>query len=121
MAQGIVIGANQTDSFHKTLDFFQNYMDFNHISAKSYDLIIITRHDIVWKKPLFESTIVNISRMNFAAPCEKGQSENCIIDILHMMPGYLYPTFIQASCFLHMCHDIMRNAMAKVGAETGFV
>lgn len=121
LAQGMVVGMDQADSFRRTLAYFMRYMGVNYINVRSYDLVVITRHDIVWKKPIFDSPGVNISKMNFAAPCEKGQSPDCVIDILHMMPGRLFPTFVKANCLMHQCFGTVQKAMAHIGAETGFV
>ena len=85
--------------------------------GNAYDLFILTRHDIVWTRPISAWSHANFSMINFlggceprCAGCEKGTCKHCpatattgsryggnplrcVQDSLHMMPGRAFSTF----------------------------
>lgn len=65
----------------------------------SYDLVIVTRHDIIWEQPI-EAWSANFSKLNFASPCEREgpcrcahSPRTCVHDMLHTMPGKSFAKF----------------------------
>lgn len=83
----------------------------------AYDLIIITRHDVLWRSPITLWSHANFSTMSFLGGCEPrcagceriscshcpdstspgsrfgGPPSRCVQDMLHMMPGRSFATF----------------------------
>jgi len=122
----------QLFDLRETLSFFEQQAHRT-LLAERYELIIVTRHDIVWKQPFLRySPILNVSNFNFASPCEKSatitRGEPCVSDILHMMPGHLYAGFSQlirhnTSCMATLGHGCLKPALGiaqPLGATVSF-
>mmetsp|Transcript_42689 Transcript_42689/g.121732 ORF Transcript_42689/g.121732 Transcript_42689/m.121732 type:complete len:166 (+) Transcript_42689:1-498(+) len=106
---------SQQESFETTLALFEQAVGGPR-AADGYDLIIITRHDVVWKRDLFSSSLLNCSNFNLASPCKSQTSIHthgpCLNDILHMMPGSFYGAFRDLPCFVdHHGHDCYLTAL----------
>ena len=64
---------NQLKSIHMTLEAFQQHMvkSFNvtYQAADAYALVIMTRHDIIWRRPITQWRAFNASRFNLLGGC----------------------------------------------------
>lgn len=110
------------NTFNETMRFFQDTL--NTSKAESvYDMVIITRHDILWKKSLYASKILNFSNFNFASPCEGGANQ-CVSDVLQVMPASFFNTFSESQCFSndhgYNCHASAMKASHEKKASVGY-
>ena len=86
-------------------------------AASSYDLILLTRHDVVWTTSITRWRSANFTRLNFLGACEPrcagcesrscahcpdpnapgsrfgGPLSRCVQDLLHLVPGPAFPAF----------------------------
>ena len=111
----------------------------------SYDLVILTRHDVVWTKPII-AWHANFSQLLFLGGCEPlctdactdssvgshygGPPSRCVQDVLHVLPGRLFDAFDRVvgtagtRCFdganKGSGHGCFRALEARAG-PTGFV
>ena len=116
--------ADQSKNVRMSLEFFKRAASKRVARDASmaavgdaYDLFILTRHDIVWTRPISAWSHANFSMINFlggceprCAGCEKGTCKHCpatattgsryggnplrcVQDSLHMMPGRAFSTF----------------------------
>lgn len=115
----------QGDNMRQAMDVFSSTLD-----VKSYDLVIIVRHDLVWRKPITDWN-VNFQHFLFMAHCELGAGKNvdgdyCVFDHFQFMPGELFETFHEVvseqQCFIGLHgHDCYRPTKAAVQKANGTV
>lgn len=92
----ISIAENQGISIRLLLEGFKSAVGGIE-SARQYDLIFVTRHDLEWKTHLYKTT-ADYSNLNFASRCEVECAHGCEIygcvnDVAEVMPGMLFPVF----------------------------
>merc|ERR1712093_305830 len=59
----------QRDNIRMTLNFFNQVSGGPSTVASTYDLVLATRHDVIWEQPITTWT-ANWSSIAFAFPCE---------------------------------------------------
>jgi len=128
----IVAADIQANSVRMSLNFLKQSGDV----AKKYSHVIFIRHDIVFPTSLAQWPI-DFNQFNFASKCEvKSQyGENCVSDLMFVMPARVFPTFDQTvgtgKCFNpemggffgngHQCWHPLTTAMSAIGQPVGFV
>merc|ERR1712217_407744 len=91
--------------------------------------IILTRHDIAWKKTILSSINLNCSNVNVAYPNFPKYYQDC--DVLHMMLGSCYADFSASlnKCFTrgprpaahgHFCRKLAKEIAARHHASFGY-
>merc|ERR1719161_183172 len=92
--------------------------------AFAYDTLILTRTDVVFQKPLLSSTVLNLSSINFASPCESWSSyKDCVNDVFITMPGHFIQSFRDVACFDkngHSCKQKLADTVADAGFRFGY-
>jgi hypothetical protein len=112
VAGGTVNSTSQSHNVRLTLEMFKKSVDADAIAA-TYDLILMTRHDVVWMFPFNRWPVTDHSKFYFTAWCgpkvRQAFGSNCTHDIMHMMPGSLFSSFDQevgrTSCFPKDAHN----------------
>jgi len=122
----------QADNMRATLELFKDTVGGSDYIAKWYDLIIILRHDAEWLTSITEWPTAEFDKLNLFSLCEdgfgrhQGPKENCVNDILHMMPGSLWKGFRNAVgsrlCYnpghrRGLGHDCYRAFARQVGED----
>lgn len=118
----------QGDNMRQAMDVFNTTLD-----AKAYDLVIIVRHDLVWKIPISDWD-VDFEEFLFMAHCELGagkivDGDFCVFDHFQFMPGQLFETFhevvSESLCFKdihgHDCYRPTKAAVEKAQGQVGLV
>jgi len=93
-----------------------------------YDLIIITRHDVIWRRRIDEWPALDVRKFNYASPCEArtchapfpdGMCE-CGNDLIHTMPGHMLDTFVKMPLWRHTKILNASRAYRQVGVDVGY-
>lgn len=120
---------NQGDSMRKAMGELKYNLD-----VQNYDLVIITRHDLIWKVPI-TSWAVSFNDFLFVAHCEIGAQPDkggmdCVFDHVQVMPGKYFNMFYDVvvspgPCFRtidgHQCSLPMKEQLAKVGGKVSLI
>lgn len=95
---------------------------------QQYDLILIVRHDLLWKMAIDEWDITaDYTMLNFMSKCEpKTKIPNCVNDMAWTLPGSMYDDFESSigrdhcfnqtecinkgMCHGHGCKEVMMNS-----------
>jgi hypothetical protein len=93
---------NQADGMHRALEAFNSQAG----RPDLYRVIIVTRFDVMFKAPIYEWPTVDFDAFNFFSRCESrfrrhcgggvtpcSRPENCVHDVMHIMPGGYFPAF----------------------------
>jgi len=90
---------NQGDNMRKTLNQFKHKVgnpDLDQI-AKQYDVVMIVRHDMIWKMNVARWPTVDFNKFNFFSECGvsgvQHTFDHCVNDIFHMMPAASFNAF----------------------------
>ena len=92
------IAPRKYDDVKSPLTAFENDCGGRNKVVYLYDMIILTRHDIAWKKTILSSINFNCSNVNVAFPNFPTYYHD--YDVLHRMPGSCYENF---SASLNKC------------------
>eukprot|EP00928_Gymnodinium_smaydae_P004277 TRINITY_DN11474_c1_g1_i1.p1 TRINITY_DN11474_c1_g1~~TRINITY_DN11474_c1_g1_i1.p1 ORF type:complete len:285 (-),score=16.40 TRINITY_DN11474_c1_g1_i1:59-913(-) len=147
-----VRGEHQGDNMRAALQLFKATLD-----PVQYDLVFVVRHDEVFHVPInywgpgaaaaaslditpetMSFLNANFSKMNFFSRCQLRAGEAfggdlCVYDLIHIMPGRLFPAFDATigstpGCFFtdpvgngHNCYRAMSQAMETVNGEVGVI
>eukprot|EP00930_Biecheleria_cincta_P072688 TRINITY_DN60046_c0_g1_i1.p1 TRINITY_DN60046_c0_g1~~TRINITY_DN60046_c0_g1_i1.p1 ORF type:complete len:578 (-),score=102.17 TRINITY_DN60046_c0_g1_i1:76-1809(-) len=94
---------------------------------KHYDLILVIRHDLLWKQAIDEWNVTaDYTKLNFMSKCEKGTKiPHCVNDMAFTFPGSMYDGFENSigrmdcfnqtqcinrgMCHGHGCKEVMMN------------
>jgi len=102
---------NQGDNMRKTLNQFKDKVGSPDEIAKQYDVVMIVRHDTIWKTNIDSWPTADFNKFNFFSLCEAGGRrgmDHCVNDILHMMPAASFNEFDsvigQPNCFPDFGH-----------------
>mmetsp|Transcript_48478 Transcript_48478/g.109124 ORF Transcript_48478/g.109124 Transcript_48478/m.109124 type:complete len:288 (-) Transcript_48478:53-916(-) len=118
-----VLGAYSLDSdgqkanLAESLLFYHEVLGNETAVAAKYDLILITRHDMVWESPISEWS-ADFCRFNFASRCEASSPHgaDCVSDVLHTMPGRLAGSWESLlGCFTADGHDCLGPMVKALG------
>jgi hypothetical protein len=128
----IVAADMQASDVRMSLNFLKQSGDV----AKKYSHVILIRHDLVFPTSLAQWP-TDFNQFNFASKCEvkTAYGEECINDLMFVMPARVFPTFDQAvgtgKCFNsemgvtfgngHLCKGDLTTAMSAIGQPVGFV
>lgn len=122
---------NQGDNMKAAVDFLVHSVGSMEQVMTTYDLVIITRHDIEWYQRISRWPVADFCRFNFGSLCEPGANlrPSCVNDIIHTVPGHLFNvTSALVNCFVdtkwgHTCRERMEDAAGKehVGFLTDWV
>jgi len=87
---------NQGDNMRKTLNQFKDKVGSPDQIAKQYGVVMIVRHDTIWKMNVDSWPTVDFNKFNFFSLCPKdvkGFSGLCVNDIFYMMPAAWFNAF----------------------------
>lgn len=92
----------------------------------TYDTVLLTRPDMVFKQPLLSSPLLDFRKFNYASPCEIGTpyGDACVYDTIFTMPGSFVKTFRKVSCFTnngHRCKAKLQSSLAAAGLGEGYI
>lgn len=125
---------DQGTGYRASLDLFKNMRADKLAAATEYSLIIVTRHDMLFKKNIL-SLHADWSKINFLGECEKTYSppQGCLNDAIQTMPGTAFKAFDKAVCSAcgclkggcvmkhgHYCKPVMEAAGLEVGLLTSW-
>eukprot|EP00930_Biecheleria_cincta_P027369 TRINITY_DN19238_c0_g1_i1.p1 TRINITY_DN19238_c0_g1~~TRINITY_DN19238_c0_g1_i1.p1 ORF type:complete len:383 (+),score=58.67 TRINITY_DN19238_c0_g1_i1:91-1239(+) len=114
---------NQRSGLIAALNFFKQKT----YNRQQYDLVLVVRHDLLWKQPIDEWQITgDYSELNFMSRCEPTTKvPNCVNDMVWTMPGSMFDGFEKSighrNCFQeeqcrrkgmchgHGCKQVMMN------------
>jgi len=104
---------DQGEGYRAALSLFKSRMRF-----ASYEIVLVTRHDVVWSRPITQWRSTNFSRVNFLGGCEPsckdlnlgrprcdekhegtpsgGPPSKCVQDVLHTVPRRSFRGFDMA-------------------------
>jgi len=115
-----IAAKDQSGNFRQALDYLTHTIGSAKLVAKTYDLVLVTRHDVMFPQAI-STWSTDFSRFNLPFPCDVREwttagwafeeiiERNCTHDIFYVMPGRLFPALdnsvMQASCSSALCHS----------------
>jgi len=90
--------SSQATNIRGALDWFKQEAGGIDAIRDNYNLVIVTRHDLIWRSSFGSWPTANFSNFNFLSKGVVKEKEHIngdfqVNDVFHMMPGRVFPAF----------------------------